>query len=75
MDVMKEEYNVMISAGLEKLATKIWRIGHMGITASPDFILPTLRAFEGSLKQVGYLTKLGMGVEAASSIFRGENLM
>lgn len=75
MDVMRETYNVMISAGLEQLATSTWRIGHMGITASPDFILPTLGAFEGALKEVGFLKKVGMGVEAASSIFRGENLM
>lgn len=75
MDIMKEKYGVLISGGLEKLATSIWRIGHMGITASPDFILPTLRAFEGALKELGYLIKLGKGVEVASSIFRGENLM
>lgn len=75
MDVMKEKYGVMISAGIEKLMASTWRIGHMGMTASPDFLLPTLRAFEGALKEVGFLKKIGMGVEAASSIFRGENLM
>ncbi len=74
LDIMKEKYGVMISGGLEKLATSTWRIGHMGIVASPDFILPTLRAFEGALKDVGYLSELGRGVEAASAIFRGGNL-
>ena len=47
----------------------------MGIVASPDYILPTLRAFEGALKDVGYLKEIGRGVEAASAVFRGESLM
>lgn len=75
IDIVRDRYNIMISAGLEKLTASIWRIAHMGMTASPDFLLPTLRAFEGSLKEVGFLKKVGMGVEAASAIFEGENLM
>jgi aspartate aminotransferase-like enzyme len=47
----------------------------MGMTASPDFLLPTLRAFEGALKEVGFLKRAGMGVQAASAVFEGENLM
>jgi len=75
LEITKEKYGVMIPGGLEKLATSTWRIGHMGIVASPDYILPTLRAFEGALKDVGYLKEIGRGVEAASAVFRGESLM
>jgi len=71
MDIMKERYGVIISGGLEKLSTTIWRIAHMGMTASPDFILPTLNAFERALKEVNYPAKLGKGVETASNVFSG----
>jgi aspartate aminotransferase-like enzyme len=74
LDIMNRNYGISIAGGLEKLATAIWRIGHMGMVASPDFILPTLRAFECALKEVGFLTKLGEGVEAANSIFQEKSL-
>ena len=67
--IMQETYGVMMAAGLEKLATRIWRIPHMGMTASPDFTLPTLNAFERALISAGYPAKLGKGVEAASDVF------
>ena len=71
LDIMKEEYGVIISGGLERLSTSIWRIGHMGMTASPDFILPTLNAFEKALKEVGYPVELGKGIDVASNVFNG----
>ena len=70
-DIMKEKFGVVISGGLEKLSTTIWRIAHMGITASPDFILPTIEAFEEALKESGYPVQLGKGVEKATSVFKG----
>jgi aspartate aminotransferase-like enzyme len=69
INLMKENFGIQIAGGLEKLSGSIWRIAHMGIVASPDFILPTLRAFEGALKQVGFLDRAGAGVDVATSIF------
>lgn len=71
-NIMKEKYGVLIAGGLEKLSTHIWRIGHMGMTASPDFILPTLRAFGGALQEVGFLKASEVGADAAASIFQGK---
>jgi len=45
------------------------RVGHMGITASPIFILPTLSALELALRDLGHKGEPGAAVAAAQSIF------
>ncbi|HED03257.1 MAG TPA: alanine--glyoxylate aminotransferase family protein [Candidatus Fraserbacteria bacterium] len=47
---LKREHNLLIGGGLGELAGKIVRIGHMGPTASPEQILPTLYALEQVLR-------------------------
>jgi len=46
-------------------------VGHMGITASPLYILPTLSALEMTLRELGYRSEAGAGVAAAQAIFAG----
>ena len=71
INTMKEEFGIQIAGGLEKLSGAIWRIAHMGVVASPDFILPTLRALEGALKQAGFSARSGSGVDVAAAVFSG----
>ncbi len=45
------------------------RVGHMGITSSPLYVLPTLSALELTLRDLGEKTEAGAGVAAAQALF------
>jgi aspartate aminotransferase-like enzyme len=66
---MRQNYGILIGTGLEKMRTSTLRVGHMGITASPLYILPTLSALEMTLRDLGYKCEAGAGVSAAQAIF------
>jgi len=66
---MRETYGILIGTGLDKMRTTTLRVGHMGITASPLYILPTLSAVEMTLRELGYRSEAGAGVAAAQAIF------
>jgi len=66
---MRETYGILIGTGLDKMRTTTLRVGHMGITASPLYVLPTLSALEMTLRELGYRSEAGAGVAAAQTIF------
>ena len=66
---MRETYGILIGTGLDKMRTTTLRVGHMGITASPLYVLPTLSALEMTLRDLGYRSEAGAGVAAAQAIF------
>ncbi|MCX8103499.1 MAG: alanine--glyoxylate aminotransferase family protein [Candidatus Bipolaricaulota bacterium] len=61
---LKEKHQILIGGGLEKLAGQIFRIGHMGPTATRDAIVPTLLAIEDVLRSVGIAVEPGQGLRA-----------
>jgi alanine-glyoxylate transaminase/serine-glyoxylate transaminase/serine-pyruvate transaminase len=66
---MRDQYGILIGTGLDKMRTSTLRVGHMGITSSPMYVLPTLSALEMTLRDLGYKTEAGAGVAAAQAIF------
>jgi len=66
---MRQTYGILIGTGLDKMRTTTLRVGHMGITASPLYVLPTLSALEMTLRELGYRSEAGAGVAAAQAIF------
>jgi alanine-glyoxylate transaminase/serine-glyoxylate transaminase/serine-pyruvate transaminase len=66
---MRQTYGILIGTGLDKMRTTTLRVGHMGITASPLYLLPTLSAIEMTLRELGYRSEAGAGVAAAQAIF------
>ena len=69
VQAMRERYGVLIGTGLDKLRTSTLRIGTMGITASPQYILPALSALELALRDLGHKAEPGAGVAAAQAAF------
>ena len=75
--LMMEKFNIMIGGSLGDLAKgeetygkgALIRIGHMGLVASPEYIIPTLAAIEQVLPEIGFDVK-GSGVEAALEVFK-----
>jgi aspartate aminotransferase-like enzyme len=66
---MRQTYGILIGTGLDKMRTTTLRVGHMGITASPLYVLPTLSAIEMTLRALGYRSEAGAGVAAAQAVF------
>jgi alanine-glyoxylate transaminase/serine-glyoxylate transaminase/serine-pyruvate transaminase len=60
-------YNIEIGAGLGPLAGKIWRVGLMGASSTPQTVLQFLAALEGALGTVGHRVPEGAGVAAAGA--------
>jgi aspartate aminotransferase-like enzyme len=66
---MRDRYGILIGTGLDKIRTSTLRVGTMGITASPQYVLPTLSALEFALRDLGYKAEPGAGVAAAQAAF------
>jgi aspartate aminotransferase-like enzyme len=66
---MRDRYGILIGTGLDKIRTTTLRIGTMGITASPQYVLPTLSALELTLRDLGHKAEPGAGVAAAQTVF------
>jgi alanine-glyoxylate transaminase/serine-glyoxylate transaminase/serine-pyruvate transaminase len=50
---MLEKFNIMISGGLGQLEGKSFRVGHMGLTATPHYLVYTISALARTLKNLG----------------------
>jgi alanine-glyoxylate transaminase / serine-glyoxylate transaminase / serine-pyruvate transaminase len=67
---MLTTYNIEVGAGLGPLAGKIWRVGLMGASSTPQTLLQFLAAFEAALATHGHRVPEGAGVAAASASLR-----
>jgi aspartate aminotransferase-like enzyme len=68
---MRERHGILIGTGLDRIRTSTLRVGHMGITSSPQYVLPALSALELTLRDLGYRSEAGAGVAAAQAVFAG----
>ena len=66
---MRHEHGILIGTGLADLRTSTLRVGTMGLTASPAYVLPTLSALELTLRDLGFKADPGAGVAAAQRVF------
>jgi aspartate aminotransferase-like enzyme len=66
---MRDQYGFLIGTGLDKIRTSTIRIGTMSLTASPQYVLPTLGALELTLRDLGHKAEPGAGVAAAQRVF------
>jgi alanine-glyoxylate transaminase/serine-glyoxylate transaminase/serine-pyruvate transaminase len=69
---MLTTYNIEVGAGLGPLAGKIWRVGLMGASSTPQTLLQFLAALEGALAAHGHPVPAGAGVAAASAALRSQ---
>lgn len=59
-------FNIEVGAGLGPLAGKIWRVGLMGASSTPQTLLLFFGALESALTTAGHRTPSGAGVCAAA---------
>ena len=60
-------FNLEVGAGLGPLAGKIWRVGLMGASSTPQSVLLFLGALEAALGVNGHRVPAGAGVAAAAA--------
>jgi alanine-glyoxylate transaminase/serine-glyoxylate transaminase/serine-pyruvate transaminase len=63
-------FNVEVGAGLGPLAGKIWRVGLMGASSTPQTLLQFLTVLEAALGAHGHQARAGAGVAAAGESLR-----
>ena len=65
-ETLLRDHNIEIGRGLGEFAGRVWRIGLMGESSKPEYVLALLAALEHILPRAGYETPMGGGVTAAS---------
>ena len=63
-------FNLEVGAGLGPLAGKIWRVGLMGASSTPQTLLQFLGVLEAALGAHGHQAGAGAGVAAAGESLR-----
>lgn len=59
IEFLKQNYSTEISNGLGKLNNEIFRIGHIGQSASLDYVVPVLFGIEHYLREKGFNIPVG----------------
>jgi alanine-glyoxylate transaminase/serine-glyoxylate transaminase/serine-pyruvate transaminase len=67
-----QTFNLEVGAGLGPLAGKIWRVGLMGASSTPQTLLQFLAALEAALGTLGHRVPAGAGVAAADAALRSQ---
>jgi alanine-glyoxylate transaminase / serine-glyoxylate transaminase / serine-pyruvate transaminase len=65
-----QTFNLEVGAGLGPLAGKIWRVGLMGASSTPQTLLQFLGVLEAALGAHGHQARAGAGVAAAGESLR-----
>ena len=67
--ILRERYGVLVAGGLEEYYEKMFRIGHMNLTASFEYIIPVISALEMTLQELGVDIEPGKAVAEAQAVF------
>ncbi|MGE3868642.1 MAG: alanine--glyoxylate aminotransferase family protein [Pseudorhodoplanes sp.] len=68
--ILLHDFGIEIGTSFGPLRGKIWRIGTMGYVCRKENVLICLGALEAALRQCGFQTKAGAGVDAALAVYR-----
>jgi aspartate aminotransferase-like enzyme len=70
---LENRFNIMVAGGVGELKGRTIRIGTMGVTASPFYVLPTLAALEVLARELGLKFERGAAVAEGSRVFEELN--
>lgn len=69
---MRDAYGILVSTGIERMREAVLRVGTMGLTASPLYVLPTLSALGMALRDLGHRAETREALAAAQAVFDAE---
>lgn len=68
---LREKFNIMVGGSLGKYGKgRLLRVGHMGLTASPEYVLPTLYALDQTVREVCKVDARNESMQAALEVFK-----
>lgn len=72
---MRDAYGILVSTGIgiDKMREGTLRVGTMGMTASPLYVLPTISALGMALRDLGHKADTGEALAAAQAVFDAES--
>lgn len=70
--MLLQTFNVEVGAGLGRLAGRVWRVGLMGASCTPQTVLLFLGALEAALAAHGHAAPPGGGTAAATAALAAE---
>jgi len=71
--ILRERYGILVAGGLEQYYEKMFRIGHMALTASYEYLIPTIAALELTMREFGTDIVPGEATSAAQEVYeKGE---
>lgn len=73
ISTLRDRYGVMISGGYGDLSGKLFRLGHLGVTAHPTQLLAQVALLERTLLDLGIQVPPGAGSAAAIEAIAGWN--
>jgi aspartate aminotransferase-like enzyme len=68
-DGMLARHGILVSGGLGQAANTIIRVGHLGLTASAEYLVPTIEAMEQELAAAGARITKGKAVDVFNRKF------
>lgn len=66
---MKEQYNTLITGTPGSLGTSVLRVGHMGVTADKNWLIPTLAGLLSVCKNMGAKVDVKAGLDAMLDVY------
>jgi alanine-glyoxylate transaminase/serine-glyoxylate transaminase/serine-pyruvate transaminase len=66
-----DKHDIHLAGGLGETANTVIRVGHMAMTASAEYLIPTLQAIEMELLNLGAKIRRGVAVPAFKNGLRG----
>ena len=66
--ILLREFGIEIGRGLGEFAGKVWRVGLMGESSKPEYVLNFLAALEKILPRYGHEIEPGSALSAASRV-------
>ena len=70
--MIADDFDILLSGGLGETKDSVIRIGHMGTTAQSKYILPTLKALERTLSELGFSVEEGRAQKTFKRIIAQE---
>ena len=68
---LREKHHIRVGGGIADLKERAIRLGHMGLTSSPQYIIPALSGIEKTLSSMGCRLPKGEAIRRAQELLSG----
>jgi pyridoxamine--pyruvate transaminase len=66
---IEKKHDILLAGGLGATANTVVRVGHLSMTASSEYLVPTLKALESELLVLGAKVNTGVAASKFTEVF------